>query len=239
MRYFFLFALSVTSTFLLASEGSFAQEKLPPPLQGDLKVLEFTGPEKGWPPDVAGAEKIEILPLKFSPNSITSAFEARISEIASSSDLAQKALGERYSFIEVNAAETPKDGDGEKIQALEQSPVKAIFYSYSRNVAVQATVRAGEVLQVQDLDGYQPPESQEEIMRAAKLAAEIPAIKDIQSAYEFRGLLTEAGEGQAGAGHRLIYVSYQKPGTANVEYFALVDLTDNIVLDSGKAAGLQ
>lgn len=226
----------LSATLLTAATYAQAQESLPSPPQDDLKHLEFTGPDKGWPPQVVGAEKIEILPYELLKTSITPAFSQRLGEIALSSDIVRKALGERFAFIEAILPEYDKEA---RLQILEQSTVKAMFYSYSRNVAIQATVRSGEVLEVRDLEGYQPPESPEEIDQAIKLAVEHPVIKELATKYEARGLLTENGEGERGAGHRLIYVSFMRPGSADSEYFALVDLTDNVVLDAGQVAAAE
>jgi hypothetical protein len=229
------FALVLTcSTYFLVCETALAQEKLTPPPKLEPPI-EFTGPDQGWPPDVKGAENIQVMKYELLVSAMTPAFAARLDEVVRSSAEVQKSLGERFAFIEASVVEESKEQD---IRPLERQLTKVVYYSYSRNVAVAALVRGGEVLRAEDLEGYQPPEAPQEIDEAVKLARADSRLQDIvKGEYEGRGLVTERDEGLRGAGNRLIYVSFMKPGTANTEYFALVDLTDGIVLEAGRAAG--
>ena len=116
----------------------------------------------------------------------------------------------------------------------EQRLVRATFYSYTRNVAVRMLVREGEILGVEEVEGYQPVEAPEEIERAVTYASEDPRIRDLVRDLEGRALLAEVGEGRAGFGHRVFYVSFLPPGSAQTEVMALVDLTDGRVLEAGR-----
>ncbi len=202
----------------------------PPPPQ----ALEFTGREAGWPPQIKGAANIKVLPTEQVPGALTPAFALRLGEVAEASPAVRRSLGDRFAFIEADLVEADKISDQ---HPLEQRLARATFYSYSRNVAVRALVRGGDVLEVTDVEGYQPPESPQEVEQAVKLAREDSRIRDAVRDLEGRALLTEVGEGKPGAGHRVLYVSFLPRGSARTEVMALVDLTDGRVLDAGRRAG--
>jgi hypothetical protein len=208
-------------------------QRLPAP-PAPAPGLEFTGPEAGWPPQVKGATNVRILPMEPVPGALTSAFAAQLGEVAATSPVVRRALGDRFAFIEADFLDGDKRGDQ---PPPEQRLTRVTFYSYSRNVAVRALVRGGEVLEVVDVEGYQPPESPQEIERAVQLAREDARIRDAVRGLEGRALLTELGEGRPGAGHRVLYVSFLARGSARTELMALVDLTDNRVLEAGRPAG--
>jgi hypothetical protein len=165
---------------------------------------------------------------------MTQAFAQRLGEVAEASPDVKRSLGDRFAFIEADLVETDKNPG---LQPLEQRLVRATFYSYSRNVAVSALVRGGEVLDVKDVEGYQPPETPQEVEQAVKLAREDQRIRDTVRDLDGRALLTEIGEGKPGAGHRVLYVSFLPRGSAGTEVMALVDLTDGRVLEAGRPAG--
>ncbi|MEI6099856.1 MAG: hypothetical protein WCS20_16500 [Alphaproteobacteria bacterium] len=209
-----------------------SQEISSPPT--DVQILEFTGPDEGFPPQLLGATDVRLIESEPVLTGLTPALTARLGELAANSPLVQRSLGDRYGFIEAVLFEDQKADDK---RPAEQRVVAAIFYSYSRNVAVRALVRGGEVLEVADLEGYQPPESSEEIDRATALAREDTALREVVGDLEARGLLTELGEGQVGSGNRVLYMSFLAPGSALTEYFALVDMTEERVIEAGRAAG--
>jgi hypothetical protein len=223
----------ILATGLVAvSSPALAQKEIPtPPEFGD--VLEFTGPEEGWPPQVRGATDIRVLPIDRVLISVTPAFATRLEEIASASPLVQRSLGERFAFIDGYLAEGAKE---EVAGPLEKAVVQAVFYSYSRNVAVRVLVQGGEVLEATDIEGYQPPETPGEIELAVKLARDHPDIRDLVGDLEGRALVAEPGEGESGAGHRVLYVSFVARDSALTEVMALVDLTDGVVLEARRVA---
>lgn len=215
-----------------AADVALSQELPKPP--ADTRLLEFTGPDQGWPPTVSGATNVEILPTDEVVTLLTPAATMRLGELAASAPAVRRVLGDRFAFIEANLVEEDKRADD---RPAERRLANATFYSYSRNVAVRALLREGEILEVSDVEGYQPPESPDEIERAVALARGEPQLREAASKLEGRALLTEPDEGQPGAGHRVLYVSFMAPGTGLAEMFALVDLTDNRVLEAGRVAG--
>lgn len=223
----------VAAGLAAASSVSTLAQQIPAP-PAPAPGLEFTDKEAGWPPQVKGATNVRILPMKLIPEALTPAFATRLGEVASASPVVRSALGDRFAFIEADLL----DGDKQRDQPPpEQQLAHATFYSYSRNVAVRALVRGGEVLEVVDVEGYQPPESPQEIEQAIQLARKDARISDAVRGLEGRALLTELGEGQPGAGHRVLYVSFLARDSARTELMALVDLTDNRVLEAGRPAG--
>jgi hypothetical protein len=209
----------------------------PPPAPG----LEFTGPESGWPPQVKGAAHVSVLPIEPVPGALTPEFALLLREIAEASPTVRGSLGDRFAFIEADLLEAGKQPDQRSAAGhrprREQQLARATFYSYSRNVAVRVLLRGGDVLEVTDVEGYQPPESPQEIEQAVQLAREDARIRKAVRDLEGRALLTEIGEGNPGSGHRVLYVSFLARGSADTQVMALVDLTDGRVLDAGRPAG--
>jgi hypothetical protein len=233
--------LNFVSKFVLATaiwvqfgNTGYAQEALPQPeiLVDDFKYLEGA---KAWPPELQGIEDVKILPPdKIVPSAVTELFSRRAQEVASQSDTVQRLLGERFAAM---GTSIPDNGKEELRGSLEQQSTEVTFYSYSRNVAVAVLIQNGEVTSTREIEGYQPPETQEEIDVATKLALGDPRLSAVAEGYQARGLITDMTEGQISAGNRVIYVSFEKSGTAVADFFALVDLTTNTVIDAGPTAG--
>jgi hypothetical protein len=228
------FTTVIVAALTGAAVTALAQELPAPPAPAE--ELQFTDPDAGWPPQVEGATNVRLLPVEEEQIGLTSAFESRVREIAAASPLMQRALGERFAFISVDPVEIDK---GSETLLAEQRLVRATFYSYGRNIAVRTLMRGGEILRVEDVEGFQPPESPDEIERAISLAREDPRIRDLVRELDGRALLTEVGEGHPGFGNRILYVSFLPRGSAETEVMALVDLTDGRVLEAGRPVGRQ
>jgi hypothetical protein len=181
---------------------------------------------------------MRLLPVEPTPTALTPAFAARVSEVAATSPIVRRNLGDRFAFINAVLVDEDKERGGELLPA-EQQLGRVTFYSYSRNVAVRALVRAGEVLEVRDVEGFQPPESPEEIERAVRLAREDRRIAGLVRNLEGMAMVTEPGEGRPGSGHRVLYVSFAPAGTRTAEVMALVDLTDNRIIEAGPTPGVR
>jgi hypothetical protein len=208
-----------------------------PEIPPDLPELQFSEEGGRWPPQLEGVTDLKILETQPVYFAITPALKARLAEVALQSDAMRRTLGKRFAFMGAELVEAAKIEEGQR--PPEQRDAIVTFYSYDRNVAVQALVRDGEILNVEERSGFQPPETEEEVAAATRLALQDSRLKAVSDAYEPRGLITEAGEGERNAGNRLIYISFERRGTAVAEYFALVDLTLGEVLDAGPVAGSQ
>ena len=89
---------------LAAASISVQGQEVPAP-PTPARELEFTGPEAGWPPRVAGATNIQLLPVHEDPSGFTAAFETRVREVVAASPLVQNSLGDRFVFIGVDPVE--------------------------------------------------------------------------------------------------------------------------------------
>jgi hypothetical protein len=82
------------------------------------------------------------------PGALTPACAVRVGEVAATSPIVRRALGDRFAFIEADLLSGDKRGDQ---LPPEQRLTHVTFYSSSGNVAVRALVRGGEVLEVVDV----------------------------------------------------------------------------------------
>ena len=94
-----------------------------------------------------------------------------------------------------------------------------------------------EVLNVVARKGYQPPESDEEIQQAIDLAKKDTRLHDKIQDLLGHALLASPEQGwiwnERGFGHRVLWVTFSKEGEAEPRYWAIVDLSDQKVLDAG------
>jgi hypothetical protein len=88
---------------------------------------------------------------------------------------------------------------------------------------------------------YQPPESQGEIDNAVTLAQKDPRLREKVKGLKGHGLLIEPDSGlffdlfgDLGAGNRVLWITFSKKEERDPLYCAVVDLTENKVLDAGK-----
>lgn len=137
----------VLATGLAAEVAPTLARQLPAP-RAPTPPLEFTGPEAGWPSQVKGVANVRILPMEPVPEALTPACAVRVGEVAATSPIVRRVLGDRFAFIEADLL----SGDRREDQPPpEQRLTHVTFYSYSGNVAVRALVRGGEVLEVVDV----------------------------------------------------------------------------------------
>jgi hypothetical protein len=218
----------------LIINSSRAQVRLPE-VEAAIAPFEYVEDGTSWPPELKGVQNIKVLPPdEVIASVVTESFLRRADEVAQQSPEFRRVLGERFAVIGATLPELSKEP---MRGALEQQFVEVTYYSYSRNVAVVTVIRNGELVSSRDVEGFQPPETKEEVARAAKIAKADPRLAGVTDALEATGLITEYTEGQKSEGNRLIYVSFGKAGTAITDYFAVVDLTTETVVDAGRAAG--
>jgi hypothetical protein len=85
--------------------------------------------------------------MELVPGALTPACTVRVGEVAATSPIVRRALGDRFAFMGADLLSDDKRGDQ---PPPERRLTHVTFYSYSRNVAVRALVRGGEVLEVVD-----------------------------------------------------------------------------------------
>lgn len=131
------------------------------------------------------------------------------------------------------------------------------YYSYANNVGVVVCMRDQRVESVTPMKkGEQPPEGEEERRNADTLAREHPRLKGKVEALEPHVLLWEPHRGMIlggddlfsswspflndpGYGHRVLLLTYSAGDEGDPQYWAIVDLTAQKVLDADVRPGQQ
>lgn len=209
-----------------------AAQKVPEPVG-----LKFTGPSEGFPPKVAG--RTNVKPVAWTPiaGRLTEALDAQIRAAVVRDSRVRTLLGERYAHIDTAKVDPPKrpsaPGGPGGIGASGPLETLVTFYSYTGNTAVEVRARGLDVVSATKRTG-QPPETPEEVVAAAKLAGQDSRLRQLVRGLEADGIITEAPQGSPGFGHRVLYITFSKPGSVRPLYVAAVDLTTNKVLAAGK-----
>lgn len=197
-----------------------------------LTPLEFTQ-AGGWPPTVVGATDIELVPWTELPDSLTDAdvLELRAAALADATVVSR--LGARYAFISADEIEPLN-----KASAVSSLATRLTFFSHTNNSAVEVRIQGREVQSAEYSERAQPPEGRDEIAMAIELAMTNSFIAEVAAEMDPDAIVTFPSEGQPGAGNRVLYVAFSDPGELTTYYYALVDLTEQEVLEAGRAAGV-
>jgi hypothetical protein len=195
-------------------------------------VLEFTGPDQGYPPQPVGISNVREVPFaQFAP--LSGPRPAELRRLAERDERVRRALGERFAFLSADPVEPPKrEGESRPSDAA-----RLTFYSYSANVAVEVLTNADRVESARELArGYQPPESQEEIATATRMALADARLRETNAGtLQPNGIVAYPREGQPGHGNRVLQITFAKDGEDLPAYVAYVDLTAGKVLSAGKS----
>jgi hypothetical protein len=115
---------------------------------------------------------------------------------------------------------------------------RLVYYSYSQNVAVEVHMKETNVLSVSRLEGYQPPEGQQDVLRGIELAKADPRLAGKVEQLQGHGLLMQPDRGffrnDPGYTHRTMWITFSTGEDGDPKYWAVVDLTDDRVLDAGE-----
>jgi hypothetical protein len=146
-------------------------------------------------------------------------------------------LGEHWAFIE--ADRLAPDGKMTFGCCMESSrPVKLLYFSYSHNVAVAVLVQESTVISVSRQEGYIPPEGDEDVHKAVELAKSDSRLSAKASGLTGHGIMMEPARGviwnDPGYGHRVMWVTFSHGDDGDPKLWAIVDLTDDTVLDAGE-----
>jgi hypothetical protein len=116
--------------------------------------------------------------------------------------------------------------------------VRLVYYSYSSNVAVEVRMKEASVFSAARLEGYQPPEGLQDVQRGIELAKADPRLAGKVRPLEGHGLLMQPDRGffrnDPGYGHRIIWITFSQGQSGDPKYWAVVDLTEDTVLDAGE-----
>jgi hypothetical protein len=210
-------------------------EKIPSP-----HVLQFTGDDTAGhhKPKMTGA--VLDAGVKRSPNeaAVLTAGEVAVLRNAAESDRRAAALlGNRWAFID--ADRMPPEGKIAFGCCRHTTGVtRLLYYSYSHNVAVEIRMKETNVLSASRLEGYQPPEGQQDVQRGIELAKADPRLAGKVEQLHGHGLLMQPDRGffrnDPGYAHRTIWITFSKGEDGDPKYWAVVDLTEDTVLDAGE-----
>lgn len=203
--------------------------------------LEFTGE------DIAGHHKPSMVgatgDMAVAKRSTNTSVVLTANEVASFRRVAEDdrgvrmQLGSRWAFID--ADRIPPEGKV-TFGCCRQTTglVRLVYYSYSQNVAVEVRVKETGVLSVARLDGYQPPEGQQDVQRGIELAKADPRLAGKVDELQGHGLLMQPDRGffrnDPGYAHRTIWITFSKRQDGDPKYWAVVDLTEDKVLEAGE-----
>ena len=94
------------------------------------------------------------------------------------------------------------------------------------------------MLRVAHLEGYQPPEGQQDVQRGIGLAKADPRLAGKVEQLQGHGLLMQPARGffrnEPGYAHRTIWITFSKGEDGDPKCRAVVDLTDEKVLEAGE-----
>jgi hypothetical protein len=146
-------------------------------------------------------------------------------------------LGKRWAFID--ADRLPPEGKVSFGCCRDVSSMtRLVYYSYSQNVAVEVRMKDTNVLSVSRVEGYQPPEGQQDVQRGIELAKADPRLAGKVDQLQGHGLLMQPDRGffrnEPGYAHRTIWITFSKEHDGDPKYWAVVDLTDDKVLEAGE-----
>ena len=116
--------------------------------------------------------------------------------------------------------------------------VRLMYYSYGQNIAVEVRMKEANVLSTARLEGYQPPEGRQDVQRGIELAKADPRLAGKVKPVEGHGLLMQPDRGffrnDPGYAHRTMWITFSKGQDGDPKYWAVVDLTEDTVLDAGE-----
>lgn len=203
-------------------------------------ILQFTGE------DIAGHHKPKMVgaaldaAVKRSTNAsavLTAGEVAALRKAAESDSRVRPFLGSRWAFID--ADRVPPEGKLSFGCCRHTTHLtRLVYYSYSQNVAVDVHMKDTNVLSVSRLEGYQPPEGQQDVERGIELAKADPRLAGKVERLEGHGLLMQPDRGffrnDPGYAHRTIWITFSQGQDGDPKYWAVVDLTEDKVLEAGE-----
>jgi hypothetical protein len=178
----------------------------------DFDTSEFPPRPKGYTRVTDPNQELSITPfvIMISEQQIMA-----LRQRAEADERLQEALGKQHAFLSFSLTDT-----GDKSAATPKRDVRLVYFNYLTNRAVHVWLSGDDVKAVQvQPDGYQPPESDEEIATAEEIVRSDPRYKEAVQGLPVRGILTPAPEGR-----RYIYLMFKRPQEP-AAFNATVDLT--------------
>ncbi|MDF0668740.1 MAG: hypothetical protein P0119_22030 [Nitrospira sp.] len=203
-------------------------------------VLQFTGDDTTghYKPTMVGAVTDPVVKRSANASAVLTANEVAALRKAAESDRRVTALlGSRWAFID--ADRTPPEG---KVSfgccRHTTGQTRLVYYSYSQDVAVDVRMKEMNLLTVSRLEGYQPPEGEQDVQRGIELAKTDPRLVGKVEQLQGHGLLMQPDRGffrnDPGYAHRTIWITFSEGQDGDPKYWAVVDLTEDKVLEAGQ-----
>ena len=204
-------------------------------------VLAFTAdetPGRHFKPKMAGTVADAAVKRSPNPNAILTAPEIAAFRKAAEADPRVAALlGDRWGFIEANRT-APEGKIAFGCCRDEARFATLIYFSYSQNVAVEVRLKEQRVIDAARRGGYLPPEGPQDVERGIALARADSRLAGNVHSLQGHGLLMQPDIGffknDPGYGHRTIWITFSQGQDGDPKFWAVVDLTDDRVLDAGQ-----
>lgn len=203
-------------------------------------ALQFTADDTlgHHKPNMVGAVSDTAVKRSTNVAAVLTASEVAALRIAAERDSrVTKILGSRWAFID--ADRVPPEGKLSFGCCRDAAGLtRLVYYSYSQNVAAEVRMKGENLLSVSRLEGYQPAEGRQDIQRGIELAKADPRLSGNVEQLQGHGLLMQPDRGffrnDPGYGHRTIWITFSQGKDGDPKYWAVVDLTDDKVLDAGE-----
>jgi hypothetical protein len=219
------------------------------PLPGEkptIHSLKFTpaqGTEHRRPVPVGGSTSTgdsadpSLSRKTIEPFSLSDERISALRTIAEDDQGVKRLLGDRYAFIDAEPLATEK-----KVSFgcchVTTTRTRLGYYSHTNSMALDVFMRKNHVVRTALREGYLPPESQEDATKAIELARQDSRLSGKVENLDGHVILMEPDEGilwnDPGYGHRTLWVTFSRGNDGDPQYFAVVDLSDQTVLEAGK-----
>jgi hypothetical protein len=217
-----------TVEFAVTSEGDVGFAFPPRP---DDSVLRFAGPEGGWPPHPEGDGRYARVEASRSSRTLTQELAQEVRAIVLSDDEVASHLGDRYSHILTDFADSLENGNDDPAKGVS---FRLLFFSHSRVCAVEVVTGGRRVTSVTDLRGFQPPEGASEIREAIEIARADDRLRDRVALLDATAILLPHSEEETGSAYRVMWVTFSDSASDEIEppalYTAIVDVVHSNVI---------
>lgn len=203
------------------------------PAQGTehLRPVPVGGTSAGDSSDSSLTRKA-IVPFTLSDERVSA-----LRTIAEADEGVKRLLGDRYAFIDAE----PLAGE-KKVSFgcchMTKTRTRLGYYSHTNSMALDVFMRENHVLRTAQREGYLPPEGQDDAKKAIELARQDSRLAGKVENLDGHVILMEPEEGvlwnDPGYGHRMLWVTFSRENDGNPQYFAVVDLSDQAVLEAGE-----
>ena len=222
-RYLGVFCLT-----LLYSSANFAQTQQHDHSDHNHNDDRFTAIGESWPPQPSNIENVIWLTPAVTNTNVQGRMP-RIEAVAASDPQVNELLGERYVVIGT---------ESENKKNAPSNAIRVTYFSHSNNLTLEVSMSNQAVASIDIIEpvDYQPPLTAIEVAEAIALAQADLVEQGFTdaAALEGYGILALKGDNNVSDFYntRVVYVSFHAHVDARPEYVALVDISNQVVLES-------